>query len=98
MQLWRLAGAATYTITLREGDCLRCLDGQVWITRECASRAESARDIVLDTGERLCARTTITCFVSALRRRPACIAVNAEAPAGRSPGAVIHRFLEEICT
>ncbi len=94
-QRWRLAGAATCTITLRRGDCLRCLSGQVWITRASADRAEAARDVVLATGERWYAQTAVTCFVSALRRLPACIAVNAAAPAGRAPGAVTHFFPEE---
>jgi hypothetical protein len=98
MQRWRLAGAATYTITLRGGDCMRCLHGQVWVTRESTDRNEAMRDVVLNAGERLCAETAITCFVSALGRRPACVAVNAEAPAGQSPGAAAKLFQEECPT
>ncbi len=98
MQLWRLAGAATYTIRLHRGDCLRCLHGQVWITRESADLDEAVRDVVLNAGERLRAERAITCFVSALRRRPACVAVHAEAPAGQYPGAVANLLLEESHT
>lgn len=98
MQLWPLAGAATCTIRLHGGDRLCCLHGQVWITRESADRDEAARDIVLDAGEHLRAEAAITCFVSALQRRPACVAVDADAPARQSPGAVAHSLPEEIHT
>lgn len=97
-QLWPLAGAATYTIKLHGGDCLRCLHGQVWITRESADRDEAVRDVVLNAGEHLRAEAAVTCFVSALHRRPACVAVDAEAPARQSPGAVAHSLLEESHT
>ena len=68
-------GAEPLRLVIGQGYTVVCLQGAVWLTCESEDRAEAARDIVLARGERFDVRHTITVIVSAIRRRPARIAL-----------------------
>lgn len=68
-------GAEPLRLVLGQGYTVICLQGAVWLTCETEDRTEAARDIVLACGERFDARRTVTVIVSAIRRRPARIAL-----------------------
>lgn len=68
-------GAEPLRLVLGQGYTVICLQGAVWLTCESEDRTEAARDIVLARGERFDARRTVTVIVSAIRRRPARIAL-----------------------
>ncbi len=68
-------GAEPLRLVIGQGYTVVCLQGTVWLTCESGDPAEAARDIVLACGERFDARRTITVIVSAIRRRPARIAL-----------------------
>jgi hypothetical protein len=68
-------GAEPLRLVLGQGYTVICLQGAVWLTCESEDRTEAARDIVLACGERFDARRTVTVIVSAIRRRPARIAL-----------------------
>ncbi len=68
-------GAEPLRLIIGQGYTVLCLQGAVWLTCESDDRTEAARDIVLACGERFDARRTVTVIVSAIRRRPARIAL-----------------------
>ncbi|WP_172682419.1 DUF2917 domain-containing protein [Cupriavidus sp. HPC(L)] len=68
-------GAEPLRLVIGQGYTVLCLQGSVWLTCESDDRTEAARDIVLARGERFDAPRTVTVIVSAIRRRPARIAL-----------------------
>ncbi len=68
-------GTEPLRLVIGQGYTVVCLQGAVWLTCESEDRAEAAQDIVLACGERFDARRTVTVIVSAIRRRPARIAL-----------------------
>ncbi|NSX03077.1 DUF2917 domain-containing protein [Cupriavidus gilardii] len=68
-------GAVPLRLTIGQGYTVLCLQGAVWLTCESEDRSEAARDIVLACGERFDAGRAVTVIVSAIRRRPARIAL-----------------------
>lgn len=83
--LWPVAGAAPRQVRLGPGYYLICVSGTAWVTRQSADRDEAARDTVLAAGDEIRSRDGGVYFVSALRARPAWLAVRPPASPHLSP-------------
>lgn len=83
----RALGREPARLRLGKGYTVACLQGLVWLTVDSPCRHEALPDLVLAAGQHFQASRSMTVYVSALRHRPARIAL---IPYGRdaAPAAV----------
>lgn len=71
----RALGREPARLVLGKGYTVACVQGLVWLTVDSPCRDEALPDIVLAAGQHFEARRSMAVYVSALRHRPARIAL-----------------------